>query len=122
MSEYKQYITEAQENGNVMISEDVIETIVDQALTEVEGLERLNIKTGAEIVDLIGGKNWGKGIKVQIGENDELVIECNIIVKFDYAVVDVAKNCQSAVANAVESVTGVHVDAVNVNVCGIVRQ
>ena len=122
MSEYKQYITEAQENGNVMISEDVIETIVDQALTEVEGLEHLNIKTGAEIVDLIGGKNWGKGIKVQIGENDELVIECNIIVKFDYAVVDVAKNCQSAVANAVESVTGVHVDAVNVNVCGIVRQ
>jgi uncharacterized alkaline shock family protein YloU len=32
MAEYKQYITQIQENGNVMISEDVIATIVANAL------------------------------------------------------------------------------------------
>ena len=38
MAEYKQYITQVQENGNVMISEDVIATIVENALTEVDGV------------------------------------------------------------------------------------
>ena len=37
MAENKQYITQAQENGSVMISEDVIATIVEQAIAEVEG-------------------------------------------------------------------------------------
>ena len=36
MAEYKQYITQIQENGNVMISEDVVCTIAVQSLSEVE--------------------------------------------------------------------------------------
>ena len=46
MAEYKQYITQVQENGNVMISEDVIATIVANTLTEVDGV----VKGGAEVV------------------------------------------------------------------------
>ena len=46
MAEYKQYITQIQENGNVMISEDVIATIVEQALTEVDGV----VQGGADVV------------------------------------------------------------------------
>ena len=38
MAEYKQYITQIQENGSVMISEDVVATIVAHALSEVEGV------------------------------------------------------------------------------------
>ena len=32
MAEFKQYITQVHENGNVMISEDVIAAIVENAL------------------------------------------------------------------------------------------
>ena len=38
MAEYKQYITQIQENGNVMISEDVVAAIVANALAEVDGI------------------------------------------------------------------------------------
>ena len=38
MAEFKQYITQIQENGNVMISEDVVASIVEHALVEVEGV------------------------------------------------------------------------------------
>ena len=38
MAENKQYITQIQENGSVMISEDVISTIVAHAVAEVEGI------------------------------------------------------------------------------------
>ena len=37
MAEYKQYITQAEENGNVLISEDVVAAIAEHAVAEVEG-------------------------------------------------------------------------------------
>ena len=120
MAEFKQYITQVQENGNVMISEDVIETIIAETVAEVEGVHGLNVKPGADIADLIG-KNWGKGMKIQIAEDNSVTISCNVTIKYGYSVVDVAKNIQSALTSAVESMAGVKVTNVNVNVCGIVR-
>lgn len=122
MAEYKQYITQVQDNGTVMISEDVIATIVSHALSEVPGVASLSIKPGADIADLIGMKNWGKGLKIVISEDNSLDITCNIHIVYDHAVVEIATAAQNAVSAAVESMTGVKVQSVNVNVCGIVRQ
>ena len=120
MAEYKQYITQIQEFGNVMISEDVVATIVEHALFEVEGVDSLSTKPGADIADLIG-KNWGKGMKIMIAEDNSIAISCNVVIKYGHSVVDVAANIQNALTNAVESMTGVKVTSVDVNVCGIVR-
>ena len=121
MAEFKQYITQVQENGNVMISEDVVVTIVTQAVAEVEGVAGLSTKVGADIADLIG-RNWGKGMKIVIAEDNTLTIDCNVIIKYGQSVIDVAKAVQQAVTSAVESMTGVQVALVNVNICGISRQ
>lgn len=110
-----EYITQAQENGNVLISEDVIATIVENTLTEVEGV----VKGGA---DVVGKKSWGKGIRISVAEDNSLTLGCNIIVSYGESVINVAKNVQEAVTTAVESVTGVTVTDVHVNVCGIVRK
>ena len=122
MAENKQYITQALENGSVMISEEVIATIVAHAVAEVEGVVGLSAKPGVDIVEMIGKKNWGKGMKIAISENDELAIDCNVNVGYGQSVVTVAKAVQEAVTNAVESTTNVKVSAINVNVCGIIRQ
>ena len=121
MAEYKQYITQTQENGTVMISEEVIATIVEHAACEVEGVSGLAMKPGADIADLIG-KNWGKGMKIFIGEDNGLTIDCNVIIAYGHSVIDVAKNAQQAITGAVESMTGVKVEGVNINICGIARQ
>ena len=115
MAEYKQYITQIQEGGNVMISEDVIATIVEHTLTDVEGV----VKGGAEVG---GKKSWGKGLRITIAEDNSVSIGCNVIVSYGESVVDVAKAVQEAVTGSVESVTGVTVTNVHVNVCGIVRK
>ena len=121
MADNKQYITQTQENGSIMISEDVIVAIVTHAVADVEGLVGLSVKPGADIVDMIGVKNWGKGIKVSLCE-DSVKVDCNVQIAYGQSVVDVAKNVQETVVNAVESMTGITVSGVNVNVCGIVRQ
>ena len=115
MAENKQYITQIQEGGNVMISEDVVATIVEHTLTEVEGV----VKGGSEVV---GKKSWGKGLRISIAEDNSVSIGCNVIVSYGESVVDVARSIQESITNAVESVTGVTVTDVHVNVCGIVRK
>ena len=122
MAENKQYITQAQENGSVMISEDVISTIVENAVVDVEGVVGLSTKPGADIAEIIGKKSWGKGLKINISEAEELAIDCNVVIAYGQSVVAVAKAVQEAVTGAVESMTGIKVSGVNVNVCGIVRQ
>ncbi len=122
MAESKQYVTQNQENGSVMISEDVIASIVGNAVAEVEGITGLAAKPGSDIAELIGKKNWGKGLKITINEDDTLDIDCNVNVAYGQNVVAVAKVAQEVVIREVESIAGVKVQSVNVNVCGIVRQ
>lgn len=122
MADNKAYITQVQENGTVMISELVIATIVEHAINEVEGIVGLSTKPGADIAEIIGKKSWGKGLKITISENDEVCIDCNIVVAYGQSVVSVANAVQTTVTNALESMTGVKVTSVNINVCGITQQ
>ena len=122
MADNKQYTTQKMDNGAVLISEDVIASIVAHAVTEVEGVAGLSIKTGADIAELLGKKAWAKGMKILIGANDELYIDCNINIQYGYNVMDVAKAAQEAISNALDATASVTVAAINVNVCSIIRQ
>ena len=114
MADNKQYITQTHENGNVMISEDVVTTIVIHAIEEVEGVAPVPTRN-----DLL---NKRKLVKIVIAENNDLAIDCTIFVKFGNSVVDVARAVQHNIIDAVESVTGVKVVRVNVNVSGSAKQ
>jgi uncharacterized alkaline shock family protein YloU len=121
MAENKQYTTQLQENGVILISEDVIAAIVAQAISEVDGVAGLSVKTGSDIAELLGKKAWAKGMKILIGMNNEISVDCNINIKYGYKVVDVAKAAQNAIAKALDDAAGVTVVGINVNVCGIDR-
>ncbi len=120
MADNKQYITREQENGRVMISEDVISAIAVHSLSEIEGFAGLSTKPSADISELIGKKN--KGIRVTITPENEISIECNVMIAYGQSVINMAKSIQTTITNAVESTTNSKVLCVNVNVCGIVRK
>lgn len=121
MAEYKQYITQIQENGNVMISEDVVAAIVAHALAEVDGIGSMGSKPGITVADFAVKKHWSKSLKILIAEDNTLSIDCSIMIAYGNSVVDVASAVQQTVTANVESMTGVKVTVVNVNVCGIVK-
>ena len=121
MAENKQYIVQHQENGCIQISEDVLATIVAQAISEVDGVIGLSTKPGADIAEILGKKNWGKGVKIVI-EHNALTVHCNLIIAYGQNVVTVAASAQEAVRNALLSRAKIEIDAINMNICGIVRQ
>ena len=122
MADKKQYINQPQENGCVMISEDVIESIAKLALAEIEGFDGLSNKNGVDLVDIVGKNRFTSGISVTVTEDNKLFIDCNILVAYGSNVMNVAKTIQRAICSAVESATGNKVDGVNVNVSGIIRK
>ena len=111
MAENK-YITQNQENGSVLIAEEVLVNIISVAVGEVEGAE-LSGKPGI---------NWGKGIKLTIDEESRVAVKSYINVDFNQSVVAIAANVQENVANALESMAGVTVLSVNVSVVGVTRK
>lgn len=112
MAENKQYITQIQENGSVMISDQVLVNIISHAVSEVEDV----VLSGKP------GKNWGKGIKVVIAEDDKVEVKVYINVSYNHSVTAAAAAVQESIRTALESMTGVVVSAVNVDVVGIIRQ
>ena len=119
MSEFKEYITQEQENGAIHISQDVIATIAAVAATEVEGVYALAGNQSGEFSDRFSKKSIAKGIRLSLDENDGICIECSVIAQYGHSVFELAKNVQNSVFSAVESVTGLKVGSVEVNVCGI---
>ena len=92
-----------------------------RALNEVEGVVGLTNKLGADIYQMIGMGNRSKSIKVEIGSENELSVYCDITIAYGHCVVTVAKATQTAIANAVEAISGVKSTSVNINVSGVVR-
>lgn len=113
MADHKEYITSALENGSVNINEDVIATIAATAVKDVDGVVSLQGSSG-----LLSRKNDNKGIHIVLDE-DSVEIECALVVLYGHSVVDVARNVQTCISNAVESMTGLRVKNVDVNVSGI---
>ena len=119
MSESKEYVSQTLEHGAIHISEEVIATIAALAVQDVEGVYGLNTTlSSSELSKLAKRAQQGKGIRLVISEDDEISVDCYIVVLYGHSVVDVAKAVQETVTSAVESTTGRKVKTVNANISG----
>ena len=112
------YISCKAENGSINISEDVISTMVRTAITEIDGVAGISNTAGAELAELIGIKTVSKGIKVQIVD-DTIKVDAVILVRYGCNIVNVAKEVQNSVTEAVQAITGIDKAEVNVHVSGV---
>ena len=109
------------ENGTegIKISSDVIAIIAGVAVSEVPGVFGMNGGFAGGITEVLKGKkNLAKGIKVD-SENNNTKIDVNIVVEYGVRIPDVAFEIQNRVRTAVENMTGLKVEEVNVHVQGV---
>ena len=107
------------ENEGIQISNDVIAVIAGVAVSEVPGVAGMVGSFAGGISEVFSGKkNLAKGIKVEATET-QAKIDVNIIVEYGSRIPDVAFEIQNRVKKAVENMTGLKVEQVNVHVQGV---
>ena len=118
MSENKEYVSRADELGNIHISEEVLAAIAAAAAMEVEGVSSLAANLGRDIADLLGKKNLAKGVRVKM-EDDRVEVELSVLMTYGHTIPEIGKAVQENVKAANESMTGLDVAGINVNVAGV---
>lgn len=111
-------IYERDDLGEVRITEDVIAVIAGLAATEVEGVRSLEGNVTNEIVSKLGRKNLAAGVKAACADGCASV-SLSIEVEMGFSIIEVSRAVQESVKNAVEGMTGLVVNAVDVEVAGV---
>ena len=107
------------EESTVRISSDTVATYPGIAISEISGVYGMS-GTFAGITEAISGKkNYAKGVKVEITDNKIAKIDLNIIVEYGARIPEIAFEIQTKVKKSVETMTGLKVSSVNVNIQGV---
>lgn len=106
------------ELGKVEISPEVIEVIAGIAASEVEGVATMRGNFATDVAEKLGRKNHGKGVKVELGE-DGITVDVSVVITYGVAVPEVAKFIQSNIKQALQTMTAIELQAVNVHVVGV---
>ena len=114
-------IEEKEANGQIQISDEVISIIAGTAAAETEGVSLPSSAPVSSVKGFFGKKNQSKGVKVTVEENTAL-IEIEVVVKFGINIKNACEEVQQKVKNAVETMTGLSVSAVNVDVAAIASE
>ena len=118
MSENKEYVSRSDELGNIHISEEVLAAIAAAATLETEGVNALSANLGSDLAELLGKKTLTKGIHIAM-EEDKVKVELSVLMDYGHTIPEVGKAVQEGVKNVVESMTGLDVAEVNVNITGV---
>lgn len=110
MGENKDYMTHPEELGSIHISEDVLASLAAGAAAEVEGISGL--------MNVAAKKSGTRGVRLAVDE-EGAVVDLYVMIRYGYAIPEVAGKLQSGVSGAIESMTGFPVKAVNVHVGGV---
>ena len=119
MGEGKEYVSRSDELGNIHISEEVLAVIAAAAALEVEGVGGLAANLGTDLAELLGKKTLSRGIRLEVAE-ENVTVDVYILVKYGHTIPEVGRAVQEAVMSSIEATSGLTVEAVNVNVGGVI--
>lgn len=114
-------IYDANNIGEVQIADDVVAIIAGLAATDVEGVSALVGNVTNEIISKLGKKNLGKGIKVEVA-NSTVTVDMALILEYGYSIPKTSEQVQEKVKSAIENMTGLTVEEVNVRISGVTME
>lgn len=103
--------------GKVEIAPEVIEVIAGIAASEVEGVAQMRGNFASGVVERLGKKNHGKGVKVELSDGIKVDVYCSM--KFGISIPSVAQKIQDNIRQALINMTALEADEVNIHVVGI---
>ena len=111
-------IEESNSLGKVQIADDVVAIIAGLAAGEVEGVYRLTGNLTNELASRLGKKNPAKGVKVELLPG-QAKVDIAIEALYEYSIPSVSSQVQDKVKQAIETMTGLSVEEVNIRIAGV---
>ena len=105
-----------QDKGQITYANEVISTIVSVATTEVEGIS--GIVGSTSMSGIIGKGRTPRGVRVDM-ENGDVNVDVSVTVDYGMPIQKVGRNAQENVRKSIESMTGLHVEKVDLHVVGV---
>ena len=109
------------ENGNmgqVQIADEVVASIAGLAATEVEGVASMAGNITNELVSKLGKKSLSKGIRVKV-EDGIVNVNVALNIAYGYSVPKTCKKVQEKVKAAIENMTGLEVEKVDIQIANV---
>ena len=109
------------ENGNmgqVQIADEVVAIIEGLAATEVEGVASMAGNITNELVSKLGKKSLSKGIRVKV-EDGIVNVNVALNIAYGYSVPKTCKKVQEKVKAAIENMTGLEVEKVDIQIANV---
>ena len=105
-----------QDNGQITYANEVISTIVSVATTEVEGIS--GIVGATSMTGIIGKGRTPRGVRVDM-DGQDVNVDVSVTVDYGMPIQKVGRNAQENVRKSIESMTGLHVEKVDLHVVGV---
>lgn len=109
------------EKGQITYANEVIATIVSVATTEVEGISGIAGASGS-ISGILGkgksSRSVSRGVRVDMN-GDDVNVDVSVTVDYGMPIQKVGRNAQENVRKSIESMTGLHVEKVDLHVVGV---
>ena len=105
-----------QENGQITYANDVIATIVSVATAEVDGIS--GIAGSSSLTGILAKGKAPRGVRVDMNGED-VKVDVSVTVDYGMPIQKVGRNAQENVRKSIESMTGLHVDQVDLHVVGV---
>ena len=109
------------ENGNmgqVQIADEVVAIIAGLAATEVEGVASMAGNITNELISKLGKKSLSKGIRVKV-EDGIVNVNVALNIAYGYSVPKTCKKVQEKVKAAIENMTGLEVEKVDIQIANV---
>ncbi|MFD1707032.1 Asp23/Gls24 family envelope stress response protein [Siminovitchia sediminis] len=107
-----------QDHGKIEIAPEVIEVIAGIAASEVEGVAQMRGNFATGVVERLGKKNHGKGIRVELSE-EGIIVDVYCLMKFGVSIPTVAQKVQDNIRQALFNMTALEVEEVNIHIVGV---
>lgn len=102
------------EKGKIRISEDIIMTIARSAVSEIEGITDISGGFPGGIARLFNRNTTAKSGVLLEKEEDHLVLNLSLEVSYGMPIPKLVEEAQKKVKAAVETMTEIHVQQVNI--------
>lgn len=106
--------------GTIQIAPRVLEIIAGIAASEVDGVSKMSGSLSNSVSELLGRSDYRRGVKIVNNDDNEIVIDVDVYVKYGVEVPKIAGLIQQRIKQQIALMTNLHVTEVNVHVKGIV--